>query len=297
MKVLVLNPPFLPKYSRQSRSPCVTKGGTIYYPYFAAYATGVLEKSGFEVKLVDAVAKKWTHEQTLDFVKKYNPGLVVIDTSTPSIKNDVNIASRIKKSLPNAHINLVGTHPTNLPKDTMMMSKGIDSVCRDEYDNTVRDLASAIESGHGLSSIKGITYRYNNIIKSNPNRPRIKNLDELPFVSEVYKKHLNIKDYFYASLMHPQVTILTARGCPFNCSFCNSPFKASYRARSANNVVEEFEYIESELPFVKEVMLEDETFPAVRKRTIDLCNLMVKQNIKLKWSCNARVDMDLELMR
>jgi len=294
MKVLMLNPPYLPRYSRQSRSPCVTKGGTFYYPYLLAYATGMLEKTGFDVRLVDAVARGWTHEQTAGFAKKLNPGLAVIDTSTPSICNDIRVADEIKKMLPDTHISLVGTHPTSLPLDTMKMSKAIDSVCRDEYDFTVTNLANTLESGRGLQEVKGITYRKGARIKTNHPRPRIKNLDELPFVSGVYKKHLNIRDYFYASLMYPQVTILTARGCPFNCSFCNSPFKASYRPRSAENVVEEFEYIRNELPGAREVMIEDETFPAVKKRTADLCRLLIKRKTGLRWSCNARVDMEPE---
>jgi radical SAM superfamily enzyme YgiQ (UPF0313 family) len=275
----------------------VTKGGTIYYPYFAAYTTGVLEEKGYNVKLIDAVAREWSNEQTNDCVKKLKPDLVVIDTSTPSIENDVKVAEGIKKAFPSTHINLVGTHPTNLPLETMKLSKSIDSVCRDEYDYTVRDLAKQLESGKSLKGVKGITFKSKNRIINNPIRPRIKNLDELPFVSSVYKRHLNIRDYFYASVMYPQITLLTARGCPWNCVFCNSPFKASYRARSAKNVVEEFEYIQNELPYVKEVMIEDETFPAIRKRTISLCNVMIKRKVNLRWSCNARVNMDLEEMR
>jgi radical SAM superfamily enzyme YgiQ (UPF0313 family) len=297
MKILMLNPPYFPKYSRQSRSPCVTKGGTFYYPYLLAYATGVLEKTGHTVKLIDAVARGWTRERTTEFARQFSPGLVVIDTSTPSIKNDVEVAEAIKEAVPSAHINLVGTHPTNLPVDTLNMSNAIDSICRDEYDYTVRDLTAALESGKTPAKVKGVTYRDKGRVKGTPNRPRIKDLDELPFVSAVYKKHLNVRDYFYASLMHPQVTLLTARGCPFNCSFCNSPFKASYRARSAENVVKELEYIQNELPAVKEVMIEDETFPAIKKRTMKLCNLMIKHRVKLRWSCNARVDMDIELMK
>ena len=297
MKVLMLNPPYMPKFSRQSRSPAVTKGGTFYYPYFLAYATGALEKAGFEVKLIDAVAKGLTAEETAKSAKFIKPGLVVIDTSTPSIHNDIEVAGQIRSQVPDAHISLVGTHPTNLPFETMKMSKAIDSVCRDEYDYTVCDLAGATEKGRPLKGVKGVTYRSKGRVISNPPRSRIKDLDELPFVSEVYKNHLNIWDYFYASLMYPQVTMLTARGCPFNCSFCNSPFKASYRARSVKNVAEEFEYIQNEMPYVKEVMLEDETFPAIKKRTMELCSLLSARKTRLRWSCNARVDMDLETLQ
>lgn len=295
MKILLLNPPFFKRYSRQSRSPCVTKGGTFYYPYFLAYATGVLEKE-FKVKLIDAVARNWSINATVEFAKSFNPALVVLDTSTPSIYSDVEIASKIKEALPDAHVNLVGTHPTALPGETLNLGK-IDSVCRGEFDYTVRDLAFALRDNKSLVRIDGLSFKENGRVYHNGPRELIKNLDELPFVSEVYKTHLNIKDYFYASLLHPQVTILTARGCPYNCSFCNSPFKNSYRARSIKNVVKEFEYIQSELPEVKEVMIEDETFAANKKRTIELCNLMVKQGIKLAWSCNARVNTNYETLK
>jgi radical SAM superfamily enzyme YgiQ (UPF0313 family) len=130
-------------------------------------------------------------------------------------------------------------------------------------------------------------------------RPPIADLDELPFVSAVYKKHLGealMKKYFYASITWPYIQILTARGCPYNCAFCNSPFKNSYRARSIQNVADEFDYIRKELPFVKEVMLEDETFPAQKKRTLELCAELAKRKSGVKWSCNARVNTDLETL-
>jgi len=292
MKILMLNPPFLKRYTRQSRSPCVAKGGTFYYPYYLAYATGALEKEGFKIKLIDAVAKEWSHEETIKFTKNFKPNFVVIDTSTPSIYNDVEIGTKIKDVLPYSHVTLVGTHPTALPEEILKPLNNIDSVCRGEYDYTVVELAKTIEEKKSLKKVDGLSFRKDKKIIHNRPREFIKNLDELPFISEVYKKHLNIRDYFYASLKYPQITILTARGCPHNCSFCNIPFKKSYRVRSIENVIEEFEFIQNELPEVKEVMIEDDTFPVSKKRTIDLCDLMIKRGIKLSWSCNARVDAD-----
>lgn len=297
MRIILLNPPFITKYSRQSRSPAKTKGATLYYPYFLSYCCGVLEKNGFEVKLLDSIAKDLSHDETLKVIKKFNPSLVVIDTSTPSIINDINFASRIKTELENVHVNLVGTHPTYLPEQTLKMSDKIDSVCIWEYDYTVRDLAIALDKGKNLKSVEGLCFRDGNKIIKNKPRSLIQNLDELPFVSEVYKKHLDVKDYFYASVEYPQVTILTARGCPYNCTFCNSPFKASYRSRSIDNVIEEFEFIKDELPEVREVMIEDETFPAVKLRTVKLCKEMIKKELNMKWSCNARVNTDYETLK
>jgi radical SAM superfamily enzyme YgiQ (UPF0313 family) len=64
-----------------------------------------------------------------------------------------------------------------------------------------------------------------------------------------------------------------------------------------DNVISEFEYIKNKLPFVKEVMLEDDTFPAIKKRTLEICRKIKKKEIKLKWSCNARVDTDFETLK
>ncbi|UCD20855.1 MAG: radical SAM protein [archaeon] len=300
MKVLLLNPPYLPYYSRQSRSPCVTKSGTLYYPYFLAYTTGILDELDFDTKLLDAVVNNLSHEETIKEVKKFNPDLIVIETSTPSIKNDISIAKKIKRALPKSHVNLLGVHATALPAETLKEAGIVDSICRGEYEYTVRDLAIAIKDKKSLNKILGLSFKRKNKITHNKPRPLLRDIDKLPFVSKVYKKHFGkegIKKYFYSSLRWPQVTILTARGCPHNCTFCNSPFKGSYRPRSPENVVKEFQFIKKELPFVKEIMIEDETFPALKRRTIKICKLLIKKKVKLNWSCNARVDTDLETLK
>ena len=84
MRTLVLNPPFLPKFSRNQRSPSVTKSGTLYFPIWLAYATGLLESQGHECKLVDAPADDLDLDKVLDLVREYKPGLIALDTSTPS---------------------------------------------------------------------------------------------------------------------------------------------------------------------------------------------------------------------
>ena len=301
MKVLLKNPPFLPKFSRNSRSPAVTKGGTIYYPIWLSYATGVLEKEGFEVKLIDAPAQKLSPEEVIDEVKKFEPKLVVIDTSTPSINNDIKVAESVKDAT-NSFVTLVGTHVSALPEETLKLSKKIDAVARKEYDYTIRDLAFVLKEGKPLQSILGLSFRKNEKIIHNPDRSMIENLDELPFVTSVYNKYLNIKNYFYSSAEYPMVMIMTGRGCPFRCFFCNWPqvfFERKYRLRSPGNVVAEFEYIVKNLPEVKEVGVEDDTLTADIPRVQKICKLLIEKGInkKLKWYANVRVALDLETMK
>lgn len=297
----MLNPPFLPNFSRNSRSPAVTKGGTVYYPIWLSYATSVLGKEGFDVKLLDAPAKRLNLDDVLEIAKEFDPKLIVVDTSTPSIYNDIKVAERLKEKT-SAFVVLVGTHPSALPEETLKSSKKIDAIARKEYDYILKDLAHILDKGKDLKSVKGLSFRKDKKIIHNPDRSYIENLDELPFVSSVYKKYLDIKDYFYSSANHPMVMIMTGRGCPFKCFFCNWPqvfLGRKYRLRSPENVVAEFEYILENLPEVREIGVEDDTLTANLDRARKICKLLIKKGIakKIKWWANVRVNLDLKTMK
>ena len=305
MKVFLLNPPFkteLGKFSRASRSPAITKSGTLYNPLWLAYACAYLEKNNIETKLYDSCAEQTNLEDTIKIIKNYNPQLIVLDTSTPSINEDVHCAEEIKKLMPNVHICLVGTHPSVLTEEVLNMSTSIDSIARHEYDATVVDLAKAINENRDLSTVDGISYRKDGHIINNPDRAYIENLDEFPFVSEIYKKHLNINNYFFSAATLPMVMIMTGRGCPSRCFFCVYPqtfHGHKYRLRSAENVVAEFEWIVNNLPEVKSIGIEDDTFTANPERAKEICRMLIKKGIhkKVKWWANTRVHTDLELMK
>ena len=302
MKVLLLNPPFLPKFSRESRSPATTKGGTLYYPYYLAYATGVLEKNGFDVKLIDAVANGWDKEQTVNIVKNFSPQLIVIETSTPSVVNDMQVADALKEALPSIYVALVGTHPSVLPEEVLKSCKA-DLVCIGEYDYTILDLARAIEKSKPLYTVDGISYKDYKGIRHTKPRKLIENLDELPFVSEVYKKHLNIRDYFYASVTHPQVTILTARGCPFNCAFCltsDMPIITEKGMHNIKDLVEQFNFATGNVisigkNILPKVLSHDGKFHSVeavmkRKVNSDIIEIKVQGNpFRLRLTPNHKI--------
>ncbi len=147
MRILLLNPPFFDKYSKSSRSPAVTKSGTIYFPLWLSYAAGVLEKAGHELKIIDAPAKCWGKDETLQMVVAFDPKLVVIDTSTPSIYSDLRFAEDLKKSLQDIKICLVGTHASACVAEILPKSSSfIDFSARHEYDYTLRELADHINS-------------------------------------------------------------------------------------------------------------------------------------------------------
>lgn len=300
MKILLLNAPFIDKYSKSSRSPAVTKSGTIYFPLWLSYAAGVLDKKGHEIKIIDAPAKCWGKEETLAKVKAFNPALVVVDTSTPSINSDLEFTKRIKTELPNVKTCLVGTHVSATVKEILPKeSDYVDFIARHEYDYTLPELAEAIEGKMAFADVLGISYCEKGELKENADRPYIENLDELPFVSEVYKKYLDIEDYFYAHVSFPTVSIFSSRGCPSKCFYCmysQVMFGKGYRKRSAKNLFDEVVYITKNFPQVKEILIDDDNFAVDQKNVKEFCELMIDNNIKLKWVVQCRVTLQYETM-
>lgn len=300
MRIAFLNPPFFPRFSRTSRSPAVAKSGTIYYPFWLAYAAGYVRKAGFEVDLIDAPAAGLEMDFILNRLRDFSPSLIVIETSTPSIYNDVKIADTIKKSIPDVVVLLVGTHVSALPAESIKLGELFDGVALREYDSTVLEAADALEKRKPISSVKGLALRDGEKIVTNDLQPFVKNLDDIPFATEVYRDYLRIEDYFFSAGLYPQVMIITGRGCPFGCRFCVYPqtfHGRSYRPRSAQNVVDEFAFVAEELPQVKEINIEDDTFTVNQKRVAEICQGIIDRKIKLSWTANVRADLELETMK
>ncbi|GAB7079949.1 glycosyltransferase [Megalodesulfovibrio paquesii] len=309
MRILVLNPPYFPKFSRPQRSPAVTKSGTLYYPIWLAYATGVLEEAGFEVTFLDAPAAGLSLEAVLERARAEQPALMILDTSTPSIANDLEAARQLKELVPTAMLCLVGVHVSALPEETLHQAPWVDAVARREYEYTVRELAQAVQAAGGrpaaevLQGIQGLTVRLEPegaAIFAAPDRPYIEDLDALPRVSRVYRKHLRLEDYFNPNALHPMVTLTTSRGCPFRCSFCVYPQTLTghvVRTRSIANVLDEVEEILRECPQIRSIFFEDDTLTANRSRSLEFAQAIQDRGLRFSWSANARMDLDLETMR
>lgn len=291
------------KFSREQRSPAVTKSGTFYYPQWLCYAASLVESAGFEVKVIDAPARKVELDEVIRKAEEFSPSLTVVDTSTPSITNDATVAAKVRAAT-RSFVVLVGTHPSALPDETLMLNDSIDAVARREYEHTVLELARAIEKGNPdfavLREIEGLSFRWDSKVVHNPNRDFFEDLDSLPFVSKVYKKHLNYTDYFYAHSKHPIVTLITGRGCPHHCVYCLYPQTFNghkLRYRSIKNVVDEIEYCLENFSDLKEIMFEDDTLTVNKKRACEFAEEILRRGLKFQWSANSRADVDLETMK
>jgi len=298
VKIYILNPPFVPRFGRSMRWQDTGRAGTLYYPIWLSYATGLLESKGYKVRLVDVPAGGWNIEDVLKDLRKFNPDMVVVETSFTSLNNDLSVCKRIKDEI-EVPIVIVGP-PTSQFVEKML--DYADIVARYEYDFTLAELAERVDNGRDFQDVLGVSFKQNGRIFHNPDRPfsTSEQLDELPFVSEVYKRHLNGYDYFLNYSLYPMVQIFTGRGCPYKCTFCSWPqtfMGRKYRVRSIENILDELEWIEENLK-VKEVFFEDDTFTISKKRVLKFCRGYRERGLEISWSCNARVDtLDLETMK
>lgn len=298
MNVLFLNPPYLRRFSRSQRSPAVTRSGTLYYPMWLSYAAANTERYGHTIHLIDAPA---SGIETNDIPQSvpWTPQLMVLETSTPSIRNDLEVAEFLSKVWPACHISMVGPHVTAIPEDALN-SPYVHSVMRGEYDDTVHYLAECLDGMNSLDSVKGLSWSDAGEIIDNPARPLIDDLDELPFVSRIYHRFLNPEDYFNPNALYPMMTILSGRGCPYGCSFCVYPHTMTGlrpRLRSAANVADEIEEIAEAFPGVRSVFFEDDTLTTKKQHARALSNEMIRRGLDLSWTANARADVDPETLQ
>ena len=300
MNIAFINPPFHPKYSRGSRSPAVTKSGTVYYPIWLALAAGVAEQHGNKITLIDAPAEIITLEQTIERLLPFEPEIAVVETSTGSITADIRFVTELKNAFPSIYVCLVGNHATALHKDILGDYPIADAVARNEYEETITQLADALRDRRPLDSVTSLTWRNGANVQENPPRPANQKLDEMPFASEIFKRFCKSRDYFFAAGRYPQMMVYTGRGCPYLCTYCVYPqnfYGHTYVHRSPKSIAAEFKYIEENFPEVVEVTIEDDTFTVFKKHTIEVCKLLIEQKNRLTWTCNVRADLDEETMR
>ena len=291
MKPLFLNPPTFEDFdggagARYQASREVT---SFWYPTWLCFPAGMIEGS----RVVDAPVQKFTLEECLAIAQDFD--MVVMYTSTPTLLIDIETARRIKEVKPGIVTVLTGPHVSVLPEESLRAGSGnIDIVCRGEFDYSTKELCE----GRDWSRVDGISFFEDGQIVHTPDRPPIADLDALPFVAPIYKRDLPITEYVIPHFKNPYVSIYSSRGCPSRCIYCLWPQTFSgrtMRVRSPRNVYEEISWIVANIPEMRELSFDDDTFTADRKHACDIAGLI--KPLGISWTINARANTDYETLK
>lgn len=283
MKVVLINPPITTNLETASIL------GLKAPPLGLAYIAGVLEKEGYDVKIIDAPALDISNEKLGAMLKKESPDVIGVTSTTPTIYDAVKAIITAKRSCPYTITVMGGYHITFLPEETMMMCPALDIGVIGEGEATMVDLLKSLEEKKPMSEVDGIVYRKDGKIVRNRPRKLIENLDEIPFPA----RHLLPLDrYTILGEKRRLGNVMTSRGCPFSCIFCSSSlfYGRRFRARSPKNVVDEIEELVYKYK-IRSIEIVDDAFTINLKRAWEIAKEIINRGLDIWWACGARVDL------
>jgi hopanoid biosynthesis associated radical SAM protein HpnJ len=285
MRTLFLHPPSFDGFDggAGSRYQARREIKSFWFPTWLAQPAALVPDS----RLIDAPPARTSLDTVLAQANDYE--LAILHTSTPSFASDVKVAEALKDVNPRLKIGFVGAKVAVEADQSLKASTALDFVAREEFDFTVKEVAE----GRKFGDIDGLSYRDGTgaIVHNRP-RAVLEDMDQLPFVTEVYKRDLRVEDYFIGYLKHPYVSIYTGRGCKSRCTFCLWPQTVGghrYRTRSVEHVIEEIRLAKSYFPQVKEFFFDDDTFTDDLPRAEAIAKQLGKLGVT--WSCNAKANV------
>lgn len=286
--VVLINPPMTleDRYGKEMK-----KFGAVSEPLGLAYIAGHLESKNVPVRIIDAPAQQMSAEQIVSDIGISNDIIVGISILTTTFSVVKDLCRKIKSTVPRCMIVLGGPHSTVLPERTLGEIPEADIACIGEGELTMAAIAQC-EDDNDIKHIEGICYRRNGEIIRNPDRPFIRNLDEIPPPA----RHLLPMDRYHLTASRVSgdtfcPTIIVARGCPFKCSYCSRTFGRTFRAHSIGRIIEEIKDLIQTYQ-IRQINIEADTLTVKKTFLRELCHAIIENGIqrKIKWTCESRVD-------
>jgi radical SAM superfamily enzyme YgiQ (UPF0313 family) len=272
MKIILVQPP----------SRDLKREDVVVPPLGLAYLASALERDGHSVKILDAFAQGWSWVDFAEGIKKERADLIGIGGMTPTIDNTLRA---VKICRPHARYIVIGgphfsVHGQGFFKDCPEVDFGIVG----EGESSFRALLRTLQEGKDPWDLPGLVGPE----KFNPPGNFIGDLDGLPFPA---RHLLPNSSYRYALWPGKRVTtMITSRGCPYRCIFCDkSIFGSRWRARSPQNVLKEMEQIVKEMG-IRSVIIYDDLFTLQKQRVIEICQGILERGLRIEWKCEGRVD-------
>lgn len=268
----------------------VVEGGVSLPPLGIMSMSSTLKQYGYsKIKLMDFRVNVYSEKKFEQIVREFNPQVIGISVFTENHHFAVSMTKFLNKSFPDAEIVLGSTHAT-FNKDQLLKESKARFVCMGESENSLLELVEQLfEKNTRFEEINGLAWKsVNNEIVVNKESENIKTLDALPLADRHLIKELNYMN---------KNTMITTRGCPGNCKFCSSKafWGSSIKVKSAKAMYEEIVWLLDEHKtnnIEKEFYLEflDDTFTIYPSRLNELCDLMIKNSLNIRWFCLSRLD-------
>jgi anaerobic magnesium-protoporphyrin IX monomethyl ester cyclase len=304
MKVCCINPPWEQDGRWGIRAGCrfpnlMPRAHNSYvpFPFLLAYTAAYLEQQGVEVLIIDGVAERCSMASLQERLIAFAPELLIAETATTSLANDLQILAALKVRLSNTYIALYGPHVSVLPQEGMAAC--VDFVIRGEPELTAHELMLGMAGQRAYADIQGLVYRdADGQVQINPRRPLLQEVDRLPFP---LRDGMPLDRYSVPGFPSPVVFMYGSRGCPFRCNYCLWPQtlfeKGSYRPRAPEMIVAEMCEVLQRYPQTRSFFFDDDTFNLGRDRLLRFADELERQGVIIPWGMNARADnWDRELL-
>jgi anaerobic magnesium-protoporphyrin IX monomethyl ester cyclase len=268
-------------------------------PLGILYLSSFLKKLGHEVQLIDAEAERLADESVIGRLKYFRPECVGISITTVAYGNSLRLADSIRRNFNGVKIVAGGPHVTANPTESIADSAFDFGICG-EGELTFAELLENFHEPAKFAGINGLVYKNSGDgIFINEKREKIQELDGLPYPDR--ELLADIKLYRPPIGCYREdfvVSLITSRGCPYNCIFCdNNTFGRKIRYFSPEYVVDEIESVLKKFN-AKELTFVDDTFPSNRKRFRRILELIKERNLRFSWTCMANAnDLDGEILK
>jgi radical SAM superfamily enzyme YgiQ (UPF0313 family) len=279
----------------------------------------------YSFTIIDAIAERMTWDEFERQLRAAAPKYYLTQVTAPTLSNDMR-GVMLAKSL-GAQTMAFGTHVTPMPMETMRDFPALDLIVRGEPELTFRELIDVLEgrqqdrpdwveaqlkktdprwepstepsqwngSGPDLSKVKGMVWRQGTEVRINPDRPFLPDLDDLPMPLH----HLLPLDKYRMPLMKGPFTFLvTSRGCPAGCKYCikHVTYQWSVRLHSPERIMKELWLLNG--LGIHNIHMYADLFTVNREQVMELCRRIIDEKLKIKWTCNSRVDyVDEEMLK
>ncbi|MGH7789154.1 MAG: B12-binding domain-containing radical SAM protein [Candidatus Binatia bacterium] len=259
----------------------------------------VAREQGYTVHLVDAKAQGTPLDEVCARIAALQPDYLGLSATTISVTNAARIAERVKRLAPNVTTILGGAHVSAVPERTLEAFASLDYGVVGEGEVSLFALLDRLERGAPVDDVPGLAFRRDGAVRANPRAPYIDDLDALPLPA--WDLLPDFPHRFQPTLFSyprtPVGTLITSRGCPFSCTFCDrSTSGRKGRMHSVETVVAQCRHLVER--GVRHIMFLDDLFTVRKARVVELCRAFLDQGFDFTWSCNSHPNLlDADTLR